>query len=126
MDEPEWDKDTNESCPDCGIELWFDIGRQTYVCPESEQVYYYSRTEGIKSINTKPRTTMKFLNIGSRVKCGEMHRGILAGYFLAKDQYQGDTTAYGVIELDEGYWTEDPKRTHISMLVVHFSNLEAE
>ncbi len=66
---------------------------------------------------------MKLFNIGTRVQCGNTHQGTLAAYYPAYDAISGDTTLYGVIDLDNGYWTEGHK-TYIGQLVVHYNNLE--
>lgn len=62
---------------------------------------------------------------GSRVSCGNSHKGILVNYFTGSHDYDDEDTLYGVIKLDNGYWTEgvESTRTYIEMLVVHVNNL---
>lgn len=82
---------------------------------------------------------MNLIPVGSRVKCGDRHRGTLLAYFTAVRKpitfldYSGDETTelYGVIDLDGAqYGYNDDYRcqndTFITMLVVHIDNLEEE
>lgn len=83
---------------------------------------------------------MNLIPVGSRVKCGDRHRGTLVAYFtavrppinfLGVDSGKESTELYGVIDLDGAeYGYNDDYRTQndtfITMLVVHHNNLEEE
>lgn len=74
----------------------------------------------------------KLIPVGTRVRCGEAHRGVLAGYFVAEGDWisEHETHLYGVIRLDNGYWAkadgEEEVVAFTTMLVVHTDNLNRE
>lgn len=69
--------------------------------------------------------TLKLFPIGSRVECGNKHRGRLVGYFtgVGPNNHDGESDLFGVIALDEEYRVVENK-AHIAMLVVHHNNLD--
>jgi hypothetical protein len=62
-----------------------------------------------------------------RVKCKEFEKSPLVGTLVgwAVVTRMREQTLMGVVQLDEGFWSED-KGTYVSLLVVHKENLEHE
>lgn len=67
---------------------------------------------------------LKLFPVGSRVECGNRHRGRLVAYFtgVGPNDYHKEIDLFGVIALDEEYITGNG--THVAMLVVHHANLD--
>jgi hypothetical protein len=72
----------------------------------------------------------ELIPVGTRVKCGLTHIGVLAGYFVGEmdleflSENASGTELFGIIKLDTEKVTNEG--VHIKFLVVHVNNLELE